>query len=136
MGANALKGAEGAAESGGARAAVNKLRCPFSERAAVQELARGSDTEGFCASVAFLNPTRDGQGHSRRHVASKRRYVLGFYVIIFTMASKQNEIWDKSALFSVGELCFCVGTRCNRNGHREQQVHAWNVGAFPKASVF
>lgn len=70
----------------------------FSERAAVQELARGSDTEGFCASVAFLNSTRDGQGHSGSHVAAKRRYVLEFYVSIFRMASKQNEIWDKSAL--------------------------------------
>lgn len=29
MGANALEGAEGAAESGGMSAAVNKLGCPF-----------------------------------------------------------------------------------------------------------
>lgn len=106
----------------------------FSERAAVQELARGSDAEWFCAPVAFLNPTRGVQGHFRSHTAAKHHYVVEFYVSIFMMMSKQN--MGQKQPFSVENLNFCVGTRCNSNTNREQQVHVWNISAFLNASIF
>lgn len=106
----------------------------FSERAAVQELARGSDAEQFCAPVAFLNPTRGVQGHFRSHTAAKHHYVVEFYVSIFMMMSKQN--MGQKQPFSVEKLNFCVGTRCNSNTNQEQQVHVWNISAFLNASIF
>lgn len=95
----------------------------FSKGAAEQELTRGSDTEGFCAPVAFLNPTQGVQGHFGSHATAKHRYVLEFMFYknhIALTASKQNETWDRR---KKNNLHFYAGTWCNSDSDREQQVY-------------
>lgn len=71
----------------------------FSEKATVQELAGGSDTEGFCAPVAFLNLTQGGyKVISGVTLRQKHHHVPGYYVSVSITARKQNKMWDKSNL--------------------------------------
>lgn len=92
----------------------------FSKGAAEQELTRGSDTEGFCAPVAFLNPTQGVQGHFGSHDTAEHHYVLELMCYknhIALMASKQNKIWDRREH---------AGTWWNSDSNREQQVYVCN----------
>lgn len=73
----------------------------FSKRAAEQELARGSDTEGFVHRWPFWIQRRAYKVISGVTLQPKHHYILEFELYknhIALKASQQNEKWDKSTM--------------------------------------